>query len=918
MSLFAIPKRKEIDINSILEKSQEEYKPKITIKGKNNTLMAQLNIIKNNVNNNLGKEKDNYLCITSDEEFIKYCKQAVNDGIVAIDTETDSLDSIKAHLVGVCLYSESQKPAYIPVGHISAITETKVNPQVSIEAITEGMKILKQAKCIFHNSYYDRVVIYQNTGILLDVYDDTLIMAWYLNENEPHGLKYLYDKYIAEGKNGVHTFSDLFDGVPFCYIPYDIGYIYGAFDSIMTYKLYMFFKQFLTIGSVECEEYGLQRVANVYNEVEKPLMDVLVKMKIQGVRFDFDRAKELKIKYLKLKDNAIEEFNKAVSVYESEIRDRIEIRQDIEYPINYNSPQQISILFYDIIKTGVIFKKEPRGTGKHVLEEIINNKKYKDTPLFNIAQTLQEVKKYDKLIGSFIDKLSENAREHNGRIFCDFNQVGANCVVADTLLLTNNGYEYIGDLVKNNSGEIEKEDNIVVVNRYGDYEKVSHTYRYDNVDTIKIRTYYGFEIEGTKNHPVMIDNNTFRELGDLKLGDYIYVPYGYNKFPTKYLPLKKEINCRLRGKSLDMYNNLPNILNEDIAEFLGMYHADGSIATSNGSYRVSIENHNPKAIDNIKRIMKKVFGLMPNIDTSYNKIKNMNRSGIWLSGVGISWLDNYMKHGARNKKVPKDIYKSPQSVICAYLRGLCLDSSIYYKHNHAELSISIYDKHDAIFFQSFLLNLGILSSVRHNISKVRNYYGSRLSINDEFLPIFFQKIGTPYDKQLETFKFTRKYHGVRFTSKGTLFMIKEISYNKSNVYDLHLPNTHSFISNGVVSHNTLRLSSSSPNLQQVPSRNSDIRNMFIPEKDCVFVNLDFSQQEMMAVASLADDDKMLNSFHLGRDIYSHVASIAFNVPYEDCLEFYPDGTVNKEGKTRRKKSKAICLGGQTPRIVEIL
>ena len=543
MSLFAIPKRKEIDINSILEKSQEEYKPKITIKGKNNTLMAQLNIIKNNVNNNLGKEKDNYLCITSDEEFIKYCKQAVNDGIVAIDTETDSLDSIKAHLVGVCLYSESQKPAYIPVGHISAITETKVNPQVSIEAITEGMKILKQAKCIFHNSYYDRVVVYQNTGILLDVYDDTLIMAWYLNENEPHGLKYLYDKYIAEGKNGVHTFSDLFDGVPFCYIPYDIGYIYGAFDSIMTYKLYMFFKPFLTIGSVECEEYGLQRVANVYNEVEKPLMDVLVKMKIQGVRFDFDRAKELKIKYLKLKDDAIEEFNKAVSVYESEIRDRIEIRQDIEYPINYNSPQQISILFYDIIKTGVIFKKEPRGTGKHVLEEIINNKKYKDTPLFNIAQTLQEVKKYDKLIGSFIDKLSENAREHNGRIFCDFNQVGAT---------------------------------------------------------------------------------------------------------------------------------------------------------------------------------------------------------------------------------------------------------------------------------------------------------------------------------------------------------------------------------------TLRLSSSSPNLQQVPSRNSDIRNMFIPEKDCVFVNLDFSQQEMMAVASLADDDKMLNSFHLGRDIYSHVASIAFNVPYEDCLEFYPDGTVNKEGKTRRKKSKAICLGGQTPRIVEIL
>ena len=75
---------------------------------------------------------------------------------------------------------------------------------------------------------------------------------------------------------------------------------------------------------------------------------------------------------------------------------------------------------------------------------------------------------------------------------------------------------------------------------------------------------------------------------------------------------------------------------------------------------------------------------------------------------------------------------------------------------------------------------------------------------------------------------------------------------------------------------------------------------------------------MMAVASLADDDKMLESFHLGRDIYSHIASVAFGVPYEECLEFNSDGTTNKEGKNRRKKAKAIALGGQTPLIVEIL
>ena len=84
--------------------------------------------------------------------------------------------------------------------------------------------------------------------------------------------------------------------------------------------------------------------------------------------------------------------------------------------------------------------------------------------------------------------------------------------------------------------------------------------------------------------------------------------------------------------------------------------------------------------------------------------------------------------------------------------------------------------------------------------------------------------------------------------------------------------------------------------------------MFVAGEDRVFVFLDFSQQEMMAVASLADEKKMLESFNFGRDIYSHVASIAFNKKYEDCLEFNADGTTNKEGKERRKHAKAICLG----------
>lgn len=102
------------------------------------------------------------------------------------------------------------------------------------------------------------------------------------------------------------------------------------------------------------------------------------------------------------------------------------------------------------------------------------------------------------------------------------------------------------------------------------------------------------------------------------------------------------------------------------------------------------------------------------------------------------------------------------------------------------------------------------------------------------------------------------------------------------------------------------------NLQQIPAKNKDIRNIFIAGANRVYVGIDFSQQEMLCVASLAKDHKMLDSFNLGRDIYSHIASIAFDVSYEDCLEFNSDGTTNKEGADRRKQAKAIALGGLRP------
>ena len=107
---------------------------------------------------------------------------------------------------------------------------------------------------------------------------------------------------------------------------------------------------------------------------------------------------------------------------------------------------------------------------------------------------------------------------------------------------------------------------------------------------------------------------------------------------------------------------------------------------------------------------------------------------------------------------------------------------------------------------------------------------------------------------------------------------------------------------------TGRFSSSSPNMQNIPSHNKEIRQMFTASPGHVLLSSDYSAQEPRITAHLCQDPKMIKAYIDGKDLYAEMASLAFNFPYEECLEFRPDGTKNPDGKERRNKAKAIFLG----------
>lgn len=107
---------------------------------------------------------------------------------------------------------------------------------------------------------------------------------------------------------------------------------------------------------------------------------------------------------------------------------------------------------------------------------------------------------------------------------------------------------------------------------------------------------------------------------------------------------------------------------------------------------------------------------------------------------------------------------------------------------------------------------------------------------------------------------------------------------------------------------TGRTSSNNPNLQNIPSRNREIRQMYTARPGYALVSCDYSGQEPRLTASLCRDEKMIKTYQEGKDLYSMIAAVAFNTTYEECQEHYPNGELYKEGKWRRSNAKTIVLG----------
>ena len=371
-----------------------------------NTIQNKLDLIKVNVNKYLGKYSDIVEVVRTEERLKEFIDNAVKNGIISIDTETDGLNPLVNHIIGVCLYTPNEKAIYIPTRHKSYVTQQLLSNQLQPEILEKYFNVIKDnnAKVIMHNAKFDKRIINSNYKVNLDIYWDTMLAAKCINNIEPADLKFQYaDKFEQHKKE--YDFESLFKGVEQALVPIEVFSLYAAIDAYITYKLYLWqvdkFKE-------------LPRVYNVFKNIEVPLIEVVSAMEDTGISLDTNYAKTLSVKYHKLLDEAYKNVEKELKPYNSKIKEFADKGKKIEYPMNIKSSIQLAILLYDILEIPTIDKKKPRGTGEEILVKI-------DLP---VCKAILEVRKLEKLIGTYIDKLPEVISK-DGKIHASFNQYGA-------------------------------------------------------------------------------------------------------------------------------------------------------------------------------------------------------------------------------------------------------------------------------------------------------------------------------------------------------------------------------------------------------------------------------------------------------------------------------------------------------------
>jgi DNA polymerase-1 len=322
-------------------------------------------------------------------------------GYVAVDTETTSLDEMRADLVGISLCVEAGRACYIPLAHKQGGGDLfgsvdliegqlpKARVLAMLRPMLEDGSILK----IGQNMKYD-AKIFALEGVNVAPIDDTMLMSSALNAGlHNHGMDTLADRYLGHSPIPIKQLLGAGKAqITFDLVPVEEAVKYAAEDADITLRLWKLFKPQL----------HRKAVTTVYETLERPLVPVLAQMEMAGILVDRDTLSRM--------SNA---FAQKMAALEDEIQTLA------GRPFNVGSPKQLGEILFDEmgLQGGVKGKTGAYATGADVLEDLATE--------HELPGRVLDWRQLAKLKSTYTDALQDHINPGTGRVHTSYSLVGA-------------------------------------------------------------------------------------------------------------------------------------------------------------------------------------------------------------------------------------------------------------------------------------------------------------------------------------------------------------------------------------------------------------------------------------------------------------------------------------------------------------
>ena len=324
----------------------------------------------------------NYQLIKNLNEIDRWIEEAEEIGEIAVDTETDSLDPHQANLVGISLSTKIGKACYIPVGHKSTGCLIKKDVLKKIKPLLEDSSIKK----IGQNIKFDFIIFYRQ-GIILNSIEDTMLMSYVLD--------------AGKNRHNMDTLSE----IHLNHKTIKFKEIVGGGKKLILVKLKLKKQKIMQLRTQMCpwlykvlKNLKSEKLLNIYEFFEKPLIKILAFMEIEGIKVDNKFLRSLSLK-----------FGKKIEKIQNEIF-KISKKE-----FNIASPKQLGEIIYNDLKIAGL-KKTKKGsfaTSASVLEDLA----FKG---HDFARLVLDWRQISKLKNTYTDSLPEYLNPNTKRVHTSF------------------------------------------------------------------------------------------------------------------------------------------------------------------------------------------------------------------------------------------------------------------------------------------------------------------------------------------------------------------------------------------------------------------------------------------------------------------------------------------------------------------